>query len=93
MDRNTLKYWDKKARQEIYKFLTNEKFRDEIINTVMVGEDMGPFTKFLYHFGIECKCKWGVMIDFNEYKQRIFLVDKYYKWMHKLKDEIKKIIK
>lgn len=53
----------------------------------MTQESMGPFTKFLYHFASLCECGWGVLIDFNERSQRVFLPDRYYKWMHQLRDE------
>jgi hypothetical protein len=88
MDRNTLKFWEKKARHEIYRWLTDDKFQDEVTRTTMKDCMIGPFTKFLYHFACECQCGWGVMVDFNERSQRVFLCDRYYKWMHKLRDEI-----
>lgn len=34
---------------------------------------------------LSCQAGWGVMVDFNEHAQRIYLVDPYYKWMHKLR--------
>lgn len=83
-----LSSWEKIARQEIYKWLTDDSYQDEICKTTMIKEDMGPFTKFLYYFACQCECGWGVMVDFNEYRQRVFLPDHYYKWMHKLRDEI-----
>lgn len=82
-----LKSWEPFARAEIYKWLTDEAYQDEINKTTMTQESMGPFTKFLYHFSSLCECGWGVLIDFNERSQRVFLPDHYYKWMHKLKDE------
>jgi len=61
-----------------------------VSNEVLKNDDNPPggFTRFLYWFGMSCEAGWGTMIDFNEYRQRIFLVDKYYVWMHKLRDEI-----
>lgn len=83
-----LSNWKKIAQKEIYKWLTDEQYQKEVTESTMVGESMGPFTKFLYHFSYLCECGWGVMVDFNERKQRVFLPDHYYKWMHKLRDEI-----
>ncbi len=83
-----LKSWEKIARQEIYKWLTDEAYEKQVTETTMNGEMMGPFTKFLYHFAYLCECGWGVMIDFNERKQRVYLPDRYYKWMHGLKAEV-----
>lgn len=85
---NKLSSWELIARKEIVRFLTDEDYQEEIFLTTMVNCDIGPFTKFLYYFAWKCECGWGVMIDFNEYKQRVFLPDRYYKWMHKLKEEI-----
>ncbi len=86
-----LKSWEQIAKKEILKWLDSQEYRDEIQRTVMPNEDLGPFTKFLYHFAFLCKCGWGVMIDFDEYKQRVFLPDHYYKWMHKLRDELMEV--
>lgn len=83
-----LKSWEAIAKQEIQKWLDDEDYRDEIMQNTMKEEYMGPFTKFLYHFAFLCECGWGVMIDFNERTQRVFLPDHYYKWMHKLRDEL-----
>lgn len=83
-----LKSWEEIARREIVKWLDHEEYKEEINRTTMTGESMGPFTKFLYHFASLCECGWGVMVDFDERKQRVFLPDHYYKWMHKLRDEI-----
>jgi hypothetical protein len=84
-----LGYWKVKAYKEIYRWLTDESYEKEICDTTMKNESMGPFTKFLYHFASECEgVGWGVMVDFNERSQRVFLTDRYYKWMHKLRDEI-----
>lgn len=82
-----LSSWKEIAKKEIYKWLTNEAYQKEICDTTMTGESMGPFTKFLYHFAGMCECGWGVMVDFDERKQRVFLPDHYYKWMHKLRDD------
>ena len=90
-DKNSavLKNWEHIARQEITRWIENREYEEMITREVMKLEYMGPFTKFLYHFAFQCKgCGWGVMIDFNEHKQRVFLPDHYYKWMHKLLDEI-----
>lgn len=84
--------WDKIARREIYRWLTDEAYEKEVITTTMTTESIGPFTKFLYHFATLCECGWGVMIDFNERRQRVFLTDRYYKWMHKLRDEIESVL-
>ena len=83
-----LKSWRSIAENEIRHYLENENYRDHIDKTTMVNEYMGPFTKFLYHFASKCECGWGVMVDFNEKSQRVFLPNHYYKWMHKLRDEI-----
>jgi predicted RNA-binding protein len=42
----------------------------------------------LYWFALSCETGWGVMVDFNDYAQRIYLCDHYYKWMHKLRDKL-----
>jgi hypothetical protein len=55
-------------------------------------ENMGPFTKFLYYFAGRCECGWGVMIDFNEQKQLVYLTDHYYKWMHSIRDDIERYL-
>lgn len=83
-----LKSWEAIARKQIYRWLTNDAYQAEVCATTMKNEFMGPFTKFLYHFAYLCECGWGVMVDFDERKQRVFLPDHYYKWMHKLRDEI-----
>lgn len=85
---NKLKSWNRIAHLEITRWLDDESYRDEICKTTMINEFMGPFTKFLYHFAYMCECDWGVMVDFNERKQQVYLTDHYYKWMHKLRDEI-----
>lgn len=82
-----LKSWETIARREIVKWLTDEAYEKEVTKSTMINESMGPFTKFLYHFASLCECGWGVMIDFDERKQRVFLPDHYYKWMHRLRDE------
>jgi len=83
-----LSSWKEIARWEITKWLLLDGYDEEINNTTMMNDYMGPFTKFLYHFASLCQCGWGVMIDFNEYHQRVFLPNHYYKWMHKLRDDI-----
>lgn len=84
-----LSSWKSIAKREISRWLNDQEYADKITRETMTGESMGPFTKFLYHFASQCRCAgWGVMIDFNERTQRVFLPDHYYKWMHKLRDEI-----
>lgn len=83
-----LSSWKKLAQREISKWLNDDEYRKEVTATTMKNESMGEFTKFLYHFAYLCECGWGVMVDFDERKQRVFLPDHYYKWMHKLRDEI-----
>lgn len=82
--------WRKHAWQQIERWLDDEDFYNYISTEVMSKDENapGPFTRFLYWFGLSCQTGWGVMIDFNEHTQRIFLCDHYYKWMHKLRDEI-----
>lgn len=82
-----LSAWKEHARREIKRYIETEDVR-EIIGDTMKNESLGPFTKFLYWFALSCETGWGVMIDFNEYRQQVFLCDRYYKWMHKLRDEI-----
>lgn len=84
----SLKSWEPIARKEIYRWLTDEDYQKEVTESTMINEFMGPFTKFLYHFAYLCECGWGVMVDFNERKQRVYLCNLYYKWMHRLRDEI-----
>lgn len=76
-----LKSWESFARMEIQKWLDDESYREEIMRTTL-SKDV------LYHFAFLCETGWGVMVDFNEYRQRIVLCDHYYKWMHKLRDEL-----
>ena len=84
-----LKSWRDIAKREIKRWIEDEAYSDLVTKEIMKNEFMGPFTKFLYHFAFQCKgCGWGVMIDFNENSQRVFLPDKYYKWMHEIRDEI-----
>jgi len=85
---NKLSSWNDIAITELKKWYLDEEYQKDILLRVMVGENMGPFTKFLYYFAGKCKCSWGVMIDFNERSQKIFLTEHYYKWMHKLRDEL-----
>lgn len=81
-----LKSWEQIAKKEIYKWLTDEAYEKQVTESNMKNEYMGPFTKFLYHFASSCECGWGVMVDYDERKQRVYLPDHYYKWMHKLRD-------
>jgi hypothetical protein len=83
-----LSSWEEIAKREISRWLNDDQFKSKITRDVMQGEDMGPFTKFLYWFGLSCKAGWGVMVDFDDRKQRLYLPDHYYKWMHKLRDEL-----
>ena len=84
-----LSSWRTIAIQEIKRWIDDEAYSDYITANVMKNEWMGPFTKFLYHFAFQCKgCGWGLMVDFNERAQRVFLPNRYYEWMHKLRDEI-----
>lgn len=83
-----LSSWKEIAKAEIKRWLTDEAYEKEVTESTMTNEMMGPFTKFLYHFAWLCECGWGVMVDFNERSQRIYLADHYYKWMHKLRDEV-----
>ena len=83
-----LSSWKEIAKAEIKRWLTDEAYEKEVTESTMKNEMMGPFTKFLYHFAWLCECGWGVMVDFNERSQRIYLPDHYYKWMHKLRDEV-----
>lgn len=83
-----LSSWKEVAKAEITKWLDEEDYRNEITKNTLSGEYIGEFTKFLYYFAGLCQCGWGVMVDFNERSQRVFLPDHYYKWMHKLRDEI-----
>ncbi len=93
MESNSLAYWKEKARSEIYRWLTDDEFSERVIKETMKNEMIGPFTKFLYHFAHECQSAgWGVMVDFNERSQKVHLTDRYYKWMHKLRDEIQEAL-
>lgn len=85
-----LSSWTMIAKRQIERWLDDEEFHKYMSNEVMSKDENppGPFTRFLYWFGLSCQAGWGVMIDFNEYRQQIFLCDHYYKWMHKLRDEI-----
>jgi hypothetical protein len=82
-----LKSWEEHAKREIKRYLETDNVTD-IIGDCMKNEWLGPFTKFLYWFALNCETGWGVMVDFNEYRQQIFLCDRYYKWMHKVRDEM-----
>lgn len=83
-----LSSWKEIAKAEIKRWYTDEAYEKEVTESTMKNEMMGPFTKFLYHFAFLCECDWGVMVDFDKRKQRVFLPDHYYKWMHKLRDEV-----
>jgi len=85
-----LSSWKEIAKAEITRWLTNEEYADKVTAETLSKDDNppGPFTKFLYHFAFLCETGWGVMIDFNEHRQRIYLTDHYYNWMHQLRDEI-----
>lgn len=85
-----LSSWKKIAQKEIYKYLTDESYQEYVYNTTLSKDENppGPFTRFLYHFAYLCECGWGVMVDFNEHRQRVHLTNKYYKWMHELRDEM-----
>lgn len=85
-----LKSWEGIAKTEITRWLTDEDYADKVTTETLRNDDNppGPFTKFLYHFAFMCDCGWGVMIDFDERKQRVFLPYHYYRWMHRLRDEI-----
>jgi hypothetical protein len=83
-----LSSWKEIAVKEITRWLEDDEYKDKICRTTMTEELLGPFTKFLYHFAWLCESGWGVMVDFNERTQRIYLTNFYYKWMHTLRDEI-----
>lgn len=84
----TLGYWRPKAIEAITRFYEDDEFNQKVVRETLPGESLGPFTKFLYWFASECSCGWGVMIDFDERRQRVFLPNHYYQWMHKLRDEL-----
>lgn len=73
-NRNSLKYWESKARHEIVEYLRKE------------GQQ--SFVDFMYSFASECDCQFGVMLEFNSRRQRMFLVKRYNTWMLNLKAEI-----
>lgn len=85
-----LKSWEQIAKRQILRYLNDEDFRHYIATEVMKLDENppGPFTRFLYWFALSCQAGWGVMVDFNDRAQRIYLVDPYYKWMHTLRDEL-----
>lgn len=83
-----LKSWEPVAKKEIMRWLYDQDYQNFVTKTTMIYESMGPFTKFLYHFASKCNAGWGVMVDFNEKTQKIFLTDHFYKWIHKLRDSI-----
>lgn len=82
--------WKAIAQKEIERWLTDDDYREQVTRETLSKDENPPgeFTKFLYHFAFICETGWGVMIDFNERSQRIYLTDHYYKWMHKIRDEI-----
>lgn len=85
-----LSSWTDIAKKQIERWLDDEDFYNYCSTEVLKNAEYppGPFTRFLYWFGLSCQAGWGTMVDFNEYSQKTHLVDKYYKWMHKLRDEI-----
>jgi len=85
-----LSSWKKIAWKQIERWLDDDEFREYVSKEVLKNADNppGPFTRFLYWFGFSCEAGWGTMVDFNERSQQSHLVDKYYKWMHQLRDEI-----
>ncbi len=85
-----LKSWEQIAKAQIQRFYNDDEFHKYVSTQVMRNDENppGPFTRFLYWFAFSCKAGWGVMVDFNDRAQRIYLVDPYYKWMHKLRDEM-----
>ena len=84
-----LKSWKAIAKKEIERWLIDDEYKQEICDTTLTQESLGPFTKFLYHFASQCQAGWGVLIDFDEKKQRVFLPNHYYQWMHELRDEVR----
>lgn len=90
-----LKSWEKIAKEQIIRYLNDDDFRGYISTEVMKLDENppGPFTRFLYWFALSCQAGWGVMVDFNDRAQRIFLVDPYYKWMHELRDGLLEVAK
>jgi hypothetical protein len=85
-----LSSWERIAKKQILRWLNDDEFSSRITRETLKNDEHppGPFTKFLYWFACSCQAGWGVMVDFNEYRQRVYLTDKYYKWMHKLRDEL-----
>ena len=83
-----LSEWKARAKEQIKRWLIEDRYEEWITANTLKEEFLGPFTKFLYWFGGSCKCGWGVMIDFSDHKQRVFLPNHYYNWMHKLRDEV-----
>lgn len=85
-----LSSWRKIAWKQIERWLDDDEFREYVSTQVLRNADNppGPFTRFLYWFGLSCEAGWGTMVDFNERSQQTHLVDRYYKWMHQLRDEI-----
>lgn len=85
-----LSSWRTIAWKQIKRFYEDDDFNQYISTQVMRNADNppGPFTRFLYWFALSCQAGWGVMVDFSDRSQQIYLCDKYYKWMHKLRDEI-----
>lgn len=85
-----LSVWRDIAWKQIERWLDDDDFHKYISTEVLKNAENppGPFTRFLYWFGLSCEAGWGTMVDFNERSQQTFLVDRYYQWMHKLRDEI-----
>jgi hypothetical protein len=86
-----LSAWEHVAKKQILRFLNDDEFREYISNEVLKNDENppGPFTRFLYWFGMSCEgAGWGVMINSSEKWQRIYLMDHYYKKMHEWRDQI-----
>lgn len=83
-----LKSWERIISREIVKLYQSPEYEKEICSTTLPGESLGPFTKFLYHLGYICDAPFGVLIDFNERTQKIYLTNGFYKYVHKLRDKI-----
>lgn len=89
-----LKNWEQHAKRQIIRFYKDEEFNHYISNEVLSKDEnpLGPFTRFLYWFGNSCQAGWDTMIGCREDGSGIiYLKDHYYKWMHKLRDELKEL--
>lgn len=88
-----LSSWRAIAQSQIQRFYNDDDFYHYVSTQVMRNAENppGPFTRFLYWFALSCQAGWGVMVDFSERSQQIYLCDKYYKWMHKLRDELNEV--